>query len=342
MTLDDWHSPVKSQLATISMIGPADDIIHVTQQLAWMTAVFRVPKYDQLSYSDVILERTQDLEFSLELMDLQKVKASNNSCWHPLFMNSVLARGFDVPKRSAEVGIEVPFDLMVSLACILYPFEYQDGTILRGIESTLVPTTQHPGAVQWHCISKDQGSSMPSVDKMMMGVPKWFRTRDFELLRTARTFLGYCSVTEIHLGSRDIRDMGYKEIEVSSAERERTRLEASGEFATTLGLSAKGIISMSLSPKFTISRGQRLTTKKLELFFQDRLDRAKDQPSLLYDVEKKQGWLVPEICVVLHMAHARVRKQRGIPKDAWQKSLTPTSRMTQVRQPSTQLRRANP
>ncbi len=243
-------------------------------------------------------------------MDLQKVKRTDSSCWHPLFANCVLVRGFTTPKRGKENGIELPFEVMLSLACIVYPMEYHDGIVLRGVSLTLVPIAHVPGSVQWHCVFSKQDSSLSRADEVMKQIPEWFETSDLQLLRTARTFLGYCGKAEIHLGTRDT---DYRRIQKSDAAGERTRAEFSREFSTSLGISAKDLITATVSPKITFSKGMRARTKLVEPFLEDRLLRARDQPLLLYDVEKRQGWLVPELSVVLHIAHAWVFQQPDIP-----------------------------
>ena len=308
MDLSAWYSPAKKEYAKIYASGSHHDLIHIAQQLAWISAIFRVPRDGELTYSDVAIEKRGHLQYNLILMDLQNVRNTNKYCWHSLFVNTVIARGFTIPHRESEIGVEVPFEVMMALACILYPLDYHGGTILRGVKLTLVPTAHCSGSVQWHCVSSEQDSYLPRASQVMKQVPEWFKTHDFELLKTARTFLGYCRIAEIHLGTKGI---DYNSIQKSDAKSERTRAVISREFAANLGMSAKGIVTASLGSKITIPRRMRVTTK-LGLFFQDRVLRARDQPSILYDVEKKTGWLVPELSVILHIAHTWASQQPDI------------------------------
>ena len=309
MDLAGWHSPTRNEFARIDASGSKDNLIYTAQLLAWISAVFRVPRDNELTYSDVVFEKTGPLQFRMALIDLQKMKNADGCCWRSLFLNSVIARGFPTPDRGKEIGIEVPFEVMISLACVLYPMEYHGGTILRGIKLTLVPTAQFSGSVQWHCVSSEQDCYLPQADEVMKQIPEWFKTPNFELLKTARTFLGYCEIAEIHLGTCGI---DYRAIRKSDAESERPTAKVSREFSTSLVMSAKGIIAATFSPKITIPRRLRATTKQLDLFFEDRVLRARDQPSIVYDVEKKQGWLVPELSVVLHIAHTWASQQPDI------------------------------
>ncbi len=316
ININAWFSPTKDEYAMVYASGAQRDLIHLAQQLAWMSAVFRVPRDGELTYSDVIFEQRGPLEFGLMLMDLQKVKNTGKACWHSLFASSVIARGFSTPDRENEIGIEVPFEVMISLACILYPMDYQGGTILRGMRLTLVPTAYCSDSVQWHCVSSEKDSYLPRANELMEKVPEWFKTPDFELLRTSRTFLGYCRVAEIHLGTSGT---DYRRIQRSNAALESTKAAISREFSSSLGVSAKGIMTATWSPKVTFPRRLRATTKQINLFFHDRLLRARDQPSIVYDVEKKIGWLVPELSVVLHIAHTWASQQPDISADVLKK-----------------------
>ena len=51
-------------------------------------------------------------------------------------------------------GLNIPFEVIVNLAAIDYPFEYKRGIALKGFSTLLIATTKwgvDPGtAVQWH------------------------------------------------------------------------------------------------------------------------------------------------------------------------------------------------
>ena len=133
----------------------------------------------------------------------------------------------------------------------------------------------------------------------------WFETCDFELLSTARTFLGYCKDAEIHLGTNTSI---YRNIERSNARGEPFRLGSARTFPMTLGLSGMGLIG-NVSTKFTLPKSLQATTRSVVAYLEDQLEQARDQPLLLYDVESKRGWLVPELSVILHIAHTWASKQ---------------------------------
>ncbi|MCJ1269118.1 hypothetical protein MMC22_009007 [Lobaria immixta] len=291
-------------------------IIEIAQQLAWLSAVFRTPEYDKLTLSETILERIEGSEFRLFPLDLQEVDDSESPCWHPLFTNGVIAHGFPVPPRHEERGIELSFEVMITLAGVIYPLEYDDGMVLKGPSTILIPTALVPltpvptarlsNSVQWHLISgvPDKRLTLNCIADHVSD-SDWFKTYDYDLLRTARTFLGYCKKAEIHLG---ISKSSYGNIERSNAKYERPRLEISRKISLPVGISFMGV-QAAISPSIIFPKGLQVTTRPGSLSFNNQLNRARHQPLLLYDTEDKRGWLVPELSVILHIALAWASKQ---------------------------------
>lgn len=263
------------------------------------------------------MERIEGSDFRLFPLDLQEVDDSESPCWHPLFTNGVIAHGFPVPLRHQERGIELSFEVMITLAGVMYPLEYDDGMILKGPSTILIPTALVPltpvpkppfsNSVQWHFISgvPDKRLTLNCIADHVSD-SEWFKTWDFDLLRTARTFLGYCKNAEIHLG---IIKSNYGNIERSNAKYEQPMPEMSRKISLPLGISLMGV-QASISTSIVFPKGLRVTTRPASSFFNDQLNRARDQPLLLYDTEDKRGWLVPELSVILHIALAWASKQR--------------------------------
>lgn len=249
-------------------------------------------------------------------MDLQVVDDSESSCWHPLFTNGVIAHGFPVPPRHEEKGIELSFEVMITLAGVMYPLEYADGMVLKGpstiliptalVPMTLVPTARSSNSVQWHFISgvPDKPLTLNCITDHVSD-SDWFKTWDFDLLRTARTFLGYCKKAEIHLG---VSESSYGNIERSNAKCERPLPEISRKISLPLGISFMGV-QAAISTSIIFPKGLQVTTRSASLSFNNQLNRARHQPLLLYDTEDKRGWLVPELSVILHIALAWASKQ---------------------------------
>ena len=298
--LSAYHKGLPDRHATIKLFGTQEQLTEIAQQLAWLSAVFRVPRYDELSLSAVVLERIDDESFKLFLLDLQPLSEKEFSCWHPLFVNGVIAHGFPIPERQEEVGIELPFEVMTALSRVLYPIEYYDGIILKGPFTALVPIAHYSDSVQWHFIGTNTGNERLATGSIGKHLTDWFETCDFDLLKEARTFLGYCRNAEIHLGTQDL---DYSSIKRSDAQSERSRFGFTPKISFSVGSSGQGFFGAMFGSEVVYNKGLRATIKSTDLFLEDRLRRASEQPLLLYDTEKKRGWLVPELSVILHIVH---------------------------------------
>ena len=132
-------------------------MIGVGQQLAWLSAVFRIPNEGKFARSDFIICETPDFNvFNLKLPQLQDIEAIPQACWHPLFLNGVLAHGFPIKPRDGEVGVELPFEAMTFFAGIIGPMEYKRGLVLKGFSTIIFPkspppltTNSNQKSVQW-------------------------------------------------------------------------------------------------------------------------------------------------------------------------------------------------
>ena len=294
----------KNEGCEIKVFGSRNHIIEFAQQLSWLAASFRIPQSEKLTLSESVLQWERDSHFQLLLLDLQQIAANEFSCWYPLFENGVVAREFPIPSRQGEIGLELPFGVMATLARVTYPMELYDGIILKGPSTALLPikcSFALTASVQLHFIASDAHDLQLPMNSVANHVSTWYETTDFDLLSKARTFLGYCKNAGIHLGTKD---PNFRDIKRSDAMIERDRPEVSRELSASLGSDGMGIFGAMFGFKVIYPRALRGTTKSINLSLEDRLLRSKEQPLLLYDTGKKRGWLVSELSVVLHIAHA--------------------------------------
>lgn len=288
------------------MSGSLEQIIVVAQQLAWITASFRVPVYGQVSYSEVLISRTGDMVFNLYPTPLEEVRERVSACWLPLFANSIIARGLAVPAREGEIGIEIPFPLMTTLANVMYPVFHTDGIYLRGFSNLLFPVEISPDkrSVQWHLTTSTTARShlphgtLPGpTDKT-----KWAKCDDFEQLASApRTFLGCYRQVHVDLGTGVLTESS-QNITYSNTDNEKPAAGMTQKSITT-GFPGLGIWSAQVNMEFVLPKGLISTVEPG--WYHDMLDLAKDTPLIVYDNAKtgKCAWLVPQLSVVLHMAH---------------------------------------
>ena len=288
--------------------GDRHTLISVAEQLAWLCAVIRVSKQDEISNSEVSFQVSAGKEMTFEIrpLDLQKVEADASTCWLPLFKGSVIASGFPIPERAGQKGIELPFSLMTEQTGVLYPMTYKKSIYLRGFSSLLYPTAQSDDgmSVQWHLIESSSASEYLAAGTLP-GEFDWVRCTDIEKLASAqRTFLGYCRHVTVNLGTAELTEEAVlKRVLHSGADDEDPR---PGIQLKTLnaGTPGTGILSVMAGMEIVRPKGLTHTTnERKNKRFLGMCELARDRPVIIYDEARNIGWLVPTLSVVLHMAH---------------------------------------
>lgn len=120
LTIRVFLPPGPGMIFKVKASGHPTDIVMIAQQPAWLSANFRTPDYGRTPFSEVRFCSENEV-FKISPMALEEVSDVVGACWVPLFVNGVIARGFPIPKRHGEQGIELPFAVMASLAKTMYP-----------------------------------------------------------------------------------------------------------------------------------------------------------------------------------------------------------------------------
>ena len=290
-------------------------LILVAEQLAWLSAVLRVSKQDEISSSEVsfrvLLDKTET--FEIIPLDLQKVEEDSSTCWLPLFKGGIIASGFPIPERAGQKGIELPFSLMTDQSGMLYPMTYKEGIYLRGFSSLLYPTAQSDDgiSVQWHLIESSSAGkylaagTLPEFDSTGNYESHWARCTDIKKLASAqRTFLGYCKHVTVNLGTTE----GTEEAVLSHVAHSKADNESPhpGLQLKTLntGFPGAGLLSFVASAEIVRPKGlTHAANERKRQRFLGMCELNRDRPIIIYDEARNIGWLVPTLSVILHMAH---------------------------------------
>ncbi|KAF2141224.1 uncharacterized protein K452DRAFT_309014 [Aplosporella prunicola CBS 121167] len=307
----------------IRMSGLLKDLISITQQLAWLTATFRLPKNGQLLCSEARFSWNNfELEGNIFMQPLEPANHGAHTCWHSMFAGQVLAVGFPVPERfEGEQGVELPFEVMAALGLIWYPFEHNGGTILKGHSTALLPVNITKGSVQWHFVTSGDQCVELSPDEIREKCPfnvshKNMKKNITEIVRDLvstempedipiwigkRAFVGYFEKAEIHLGTKD---SGYDKITISKARPEKSQLRISRDVTMTAGTEGQGVFGINFGSRITYGKTALARIRLEDGLTLDKLRNSIQVPILMYDVATKRGWLVPEINTILHLCLA--------------------------------------
>ncbi len=102
-----------------------------------------------------------------------------------------------------EFGVEISVDAMIRLPNVEY--HYGNVIVLRGWSTLLFPVRASPdfARIQWHFMSCDEPDDPRLTDALssIRHIPNW-KDCSLDLIRKARSFIGYCSSAEIYLGAK--------------------------------------------------------------------------------------------------------------------------------------------
>jgi hypothetical protein len=306
----DQESDEDSEQHDLQMEGNEVQLCQSLEMLAWIIAIFRRPIQDHLTISEIDFGYRggpgECPHFELSLMPLSTsfpVRADEDGqCWTAMFPRSILAYGFPVPSRRRPdgiIGLEIPFEILTMFAGIRFPLRLGQGLVLAGLSTLLVPGSKAENAIQWHYLfGENRFERLRDLIKPM-DLP--FQGEDWNDLAAPTAFLGHLRYAAVQLGTEGLGTNSITASQVAKA-------------GVKLGLEHKGTVSAGLSKcataqatvRWKISDRETAVVLNRDLHLSDRLERAKNTPTLLYDDETCRAWLVAELSVALHMAHAQL------------------------------------
>lgn len=268
-----------------------------------MGAALRVSDSQRIQYSTFDLEPVgvrdawdEPPQFKVTY-GTSELSEQEQSCWLPVFTNSVIARGFPVPEREdGEQGVEVPLEIMAALGGARHATEFDGGLVLKGHSAMFVPVERHRHSIQWHLIRNSD------EERMLYGQLRKERLKramleevDHESLRTTRAFLGWWKFSETHLGTGDA---AYDSIDWSPAGEAKRPTRFSGG-----SIGFQTMITGQLNFIMGAKDGRLHFSQKAP--FQRIIQCAEKTPIVLYDLADRRAWLVPALDVMLHVIRTR-------------------------------------
>ncbi|KAH8753476.1 hypothetical protein BGZ57DRAFT_964852 [Hyaloscypha finlandica] len=287
-------------VVSVDVKGFKETVVEVAQLFAWMGAAMRVSSSQQLQYSDFKLDTAAQGKFQMNF-DTAPLEKGEQSCWYPLFVNPVIARGFPIPAREHnEAGLELPLELMAVLAGARYAVEYEGGLLLKGPLALCVPIKCHENSIQWHFIHRDEPATRMAYSEVKTHCPQRALLDEVtqESLQSTRAFVGWWKASRTYLGTNDY---DYTATAYSTAAMCSRNVKLVGG---ALGFSKMGI-GMNISLGAKDSRLFLSRAGPMEQIMQ----WAEMMPILLYDVTDKRGWFVKASDVILHIIQTRHSKR---------------------------------
>jgi len=138
-----------------------------------------------------------------------------STCWHAMFRHPVIVDGFPIPARHEnERGLEIPLDMMSTLAEAHFATVYNSTLILKGLCTMLVPTRQTKDSISWHFLFNENGDRIPYY-AFRERCGRWIDTDKVNTKHVeagdVRHFVGWTSNITRHLGMLLASSPGSKE-----------------------------------------------------------------------------------------------------------------------------------
>lgn len=326
----------RSNRIKVTLSGPKEELHELSEQLAWLTASLRICPESTAMLSSIEFgvigtdpAESKRLGYRIATSDLNDLSASSghfDMCWLPLFKNTPIAQGFDVPAREDQQGLELSFKELITLAGIDCPLDRNGRLIFVGISTILIPMKiNEDGSVQWHLSVSNASDRLQQYDKnheiesvfpsTLIGPLQQSHTSTdllIQRLSETRHFLGWTKKVRVLLGTDEGQ---YDSATWTTTKEERTTKHISSQnisFATSFsfGTSGKGIMGINFGRTYDHrdNRNPRIPFSNKDNRFEEVLDNRKDELILLYDPLEQRAWMVPLLSILLHMAIIRIKR----------------------------------
>jgi hypothetical protein len=223
--------------------------------------------------------------------------SSSAECWYTLFDSAVIALQSSVePQLLPCEGLELDFKQLLQLAAVEYPIMVDDGIILMGYSTALVPVEQTvDGKIMWHLETATNDFQI-QVSDLQATQQGWFKVSTLEELLSAPAILGWCSEAEVLLGT----DRLEPNVAWSGAKVKLTTWHWNGANLQLLAQSASPL-TLGVKMNWRFDRSVNTLRFSPSQNYLKCLSGSSQQPIVLYDVKTKRAWLVSLISVLHHM-----------------------------------------
>ncbi|KAH7022527.1 hypothetical protein EDB80DRAFT_694949 [Ilyonectria destructans] len=290
----------------VQVEGTADAIAEVGEQIGWLGAALRRsctesglatcrPKIQ--TYVPSAGPAICTIRFAMEEISADTKPPAAGQCWHELFQNPVVVRGYPIPRRTQyDSGLEIPLNVMSGLTKCPRINRFLGSHFLKGFSTALVPMKRLSEAILWHLYYSPDGSRLPYPDLDAMDLDHV--DTSLKDLTTTRHIVGWCSEAKFYAGAAG---MNYA-IKPSQLQRPG-RDFALEKVSFSVGELVTGGCTFGIGRKDThvrITRGS----------YKAKLEWIDQKYVTLWDVIEHRGWLVSGSAALLHLLRTSLESSR--------------------------------
>jgi hypothetical protein len=176
--------------------GTADFIGVAAEVMAWLGAALRSSGDGIMKYCTPQMLNCKRIGGSTDytcVIDFKmgpdvKTEAGGGCCWHGMFGDPVIVKGFPIRIRSREnTGLEIPLDMAASLIDAKRLHSFGGQLHLKGFSAMLVPTEIAEGLAFWHLSYNPTGARVSYLD-----AHEGTGTIKVNALKSCRHVIGWC------------------------------------------------------------------------------------------------------------------------------------------------------
>lgn len=176
--------------------GTADFIADATEVMAWLGGALRSSDDGIMKYCTPQMLNCESVAGNTHyycVIDFimgpdVKTDAGGGCCWHGMFGDPVIVKGFPIRNRSREnTGLEIPLDMAASLIDAKRLHSFGGQLHLKGFSAMLTPTEIAGGLAFWHLSYNPTGGRVSYLD-----AHEGTGTITMNSLRSSRHVIGWC------------------------------------------------------------------------------------------------------------------------------------------------------
>ncbi|CAH0021594.1 unnamed protein product [Clonostachys rhizophaga] len=297
----------------VEICGDIASVIEVGEQLAWLGAALRTsqrqegvvyctPQVLDLPQDSTFLHQFKSRPLSADLLFCQigflqedipgSPEPMNGRCWHDVFRNPVIVRGYPIRQRvEYGTGLEMPLNIMAGLVQTQQVDRFKDKMYIKGFSTMLILTRRNEDSLYWHLVYNKDGGRISYLDADEYKVDQAQDIAQSEL-ESLRHVLGWCSEAKFYAGSSEAHH--------PVAHSGLPRAHPGCALAGTKVLSGRMVKD---GPEFSIGSKDRPVQISLKGTI-PRLKWISTKFVLLWDTLDERGWLVNGTSALLHVVRA--------------------------------------
>ncbi|KAI1132592.1 hypothetical protein F5Y10DRAFT_197377 [Nemania abortiva] len=291
----------------VEVSGVGASIAEVGEQLAWLGAALQAsPLENGLIYAtptviDIctnnMTPQTNSMsppravyEIGFIIEEIVHPQFTNGQCWHDVFRNPVIVKGYPIPRRDSpdNSGLEVRLNILAGLARTQRIDCFKEKVILKGFSTMLIPTKMSKDIICWHLIYSKDGSRISYLDDTVAHEAR-IKHSDLE---NVRHVLGWCPEAQFYGGSAQAT------CPVSHAGLPR----AHGDCALSNIFVSAGRLITGGPPFYIGAKDTPIHVPRSGYI--PRLKWISTKFVLLWDEADKRGWLINGTSALLHVVRA--------------------------------------